>query len=50
MIEEKLGSSGVFVKNQLRGLVEQLLVPIISFFKRNGFKIALGILRICISF
>ena len=43
MIEEKLGSSGVIAKAAawISGTVAG---PIISFFKRNGFKIALGIL------
>jgi len=43
MIEEKLGSSGVLAKSTawISGTVAG---PIISFFKRNGFKIALGIL------
>jgi len=43
MIEEKLGSSGIFAKSTawVSGTVAG---PIISFFKKNGFKIALGIL------
>tara|TARA_Y100000590_G_scaffold185332_1_gene211143 strand:+ start:79 stop:1449 length:1371 start_codon:yes stop_codon:yes gene_type:complete len=43
MIEKKLGSSGFFVKIAawISGTVAG---PIISFFKRNGFKIAVGIL------
>jgi len=43
MIEEKLGSSGIFAKSTawISGTVAG---PIISFFKKNGFKIALGIL------
>jgi PAT family beta-lactamase induction signal transducer AmpG len=43
MIEEKLGSSGVFVKTTA-WISGAIAGPIISFFKRNGFKIALGIL------
>jgi len=43
MIEEKLGSSGVFVKTTA-WISGTIAGPIISFFKRNGFKIALGIL------
>ena len=43
MIEEKLGSSGVITKiiAWISGIIAG---PIISFFKRNGFKIAIGIL------
>jgi len=43
MIEKKLGSSGFFAKIAawISGTVAG---PIISFFKRNGFKIAIGIL------
>jgi len=43
MIEEKLGSSGVFAKTAA-WISGTIAGPIISFFKRNGFKIALGIL------
>jgi len=43
MIEEKLGSSGVFAKSTA-WISGAIAGPIISFFKRNGFKIALGIL------
>jgi len=43
MIEEKLGSSGMFVKSTA-WISGTIAGPIISFFKRNGFKIALGIL------
>ena len=43
MIEEKLGSSGVFAKTTA-WISGAIAGPIISFFKRNGFKIALGIL------
>jgi len=43
MIEEKLGSSGVFVKTTA-WISGTIAGPVISFFKRNGFKIALGIL------
>jgi MFS transporter, PAT family, beta-lactamase induction signal transducer AmpG len=43
MIEEKLGSSSVVAKIIAR-LSGTVAGPIISFFKRNGFKIALGIL------
>jgi len=43
MIEEKLGSSGVFAKSAA-WISGAIAGPIISFFKRNGFKIALGIL------
>ena len=43
MIEEKLGSSGVFAKTAawISGTIGG---PIVSFFKKNGFKIAIGIL------
>jgi len=43
MIEEKLGSSGVLAKTTA-WISGTIAGPIISFFKRNGFKIALGIL------
>ena len=43
MIEEKLGSSGVFAKSTA-WVSGTIAGPIISFFKKNGFKIALGIL------
>ena len=43
MIEEKLGSSGAFAKSTA-WISGAIAGPIISFFKRNGFKIALGIL------
>jgi len=43
MIEEKLGSSGVLTKTAA-WISGTIAGPIISFFKRNGFKIALGIL------
>jgi len=43
MIEEKLGSSGVITKTAA-WVSGTIAGPIISFFKRNGFKIALGIL------
>jgi len=43
MIEEKLGSSGVFAKSTA-WISGTIAGPIISFFKQNGFKIALGIL------
>jgi len=43
MIEEKLGSSGVFAK-MVAWISGTIAGPIISFFKRNGFKIALYIL------
>tara|TARA_Y100000590_G_scaffold161086_1_gene184689 strand:- start:25 stop:1395 length:1371 start_codon:yes stop_codon:yes gene_type:complete len=43
MIEEKLGSSGVITKI-VAWISGTIGGPIISFFKRNGFKIALGIL------
>jgi len=43
MIEGKLGSSG-FVAKIIAWISGTLAGPIISFFKRNGFKIALGIL------
>tara|TARA_B100000686_G_scaffold279106_1_gene299531 strand:+ start:299 stop:1669 length:1371 start_codon:yes stop_codon:yes gene_type:complete len=43
MIQEKLGSSGVFAKTTA-WISGTIAGPIISFFKRNGFKIALGIL------
>jgi len=43
MIEEKLGSSGILIKS-VAWISGTIAGPIISFFKRNGFKIALGIL------
>jgi len=43
MIEEKLGSSGILTKS-VAWISGAIAGPIISFFKRNGFKIALGIL------
>ena len=43
MIEEKLGSSGVITKI-ITWIGGTIAGPIISFFKRNGFKIAIGIL------
>jgi len=43
MIEEKLGSSGGIAKTAA-WISGTIAGPIISFFKRNGFKIALGIL------
>jgi PAT family beta-lactamase induction signal transducer AmpG len=43
MIEEKLGSSGVFAKI-VAWISGTIAGPILSFFKRNGFKIALYIL------
>jgi len=43
MIEEKLGSSGTITKI-VAWISGTIGGPIISFFKRNGFKIALGIL------
>ncbi len=43
IIEEKLGSSGVLVKSTA-WVSGTIAGPIISFFKKNGFKIALGIL------
>jgi len=43
MIEEKLGSSGSLTKTAA-WISGTIAGPIISFFKRNGFKIALGIL------
>ena len=43
MIEEKLGFSGIFAKTAA-WVSGTIAGPIISFFKRNGFKIALGIL------
>jgi len=43
MFEEKLGSSGVLTKTAA-WISGTIAGPIISFFKRNGFKIALGIL------
>ena len=43
MIEEKLGSSGSISKI-LAWISGTIAGPIISFFKRNGFKIAIGIL------
>jgi len=43
MIEQKLGSSGVLTKSTA-WISGTIAGPIISFFKRNGFKIALGIL------
>ena len=43
MIEEKLGSSGIITKI-IAWISGTIAGPIISFFKRNGFKIAIGIL------
>ena len=43
IFEEKLGSSGVLTKT-VAWISGTIAGPIISFFKRNGFKIALGIL------
>jgi len=43
IIEKKLGSSGIIVK-LLAWISGTISGPIISFFKKNGFKIALGIL------
>ncbi len=43
MIEKKLGSSGVITKI-IAWISGTIAGPVISFFKRNGFKIALGIL------
>jgi len=43
MIEEKLGPSGVITKI-IAWISGVIAGPIISFFKRNGFKIAIGIL------
>ncbi len=43
MIEEKLGSSGIFSKI-IAWITGTIAGPIISFFKKNGFKIAIGIL------
>ena len=43
MIEEKLGSSNVATKS-VAWISGTVAGPIISFFKKNGFKIALGIL------
>jgi len=43
MIEEKLGSSGIITK-MIAWISGTIAGPIISFFKRNGFKIAIGIL------
>jgi len=43
MIEEKLGSSGIFAKI-IAWISGAIAGPILSFFKRNGLNIALGIL------
>ena len=43
MIEEKLGSSGIITR-AIAWISGTIAGPIISFFKRNGFKIAIGIL------
>ena len=43
MIEEKLGSSNFFTK-MIAWISGTIAGPIISFFKKNGFEIALGIL------
>ena len=43
LIEEKLGSSGVITRI-IAWIGGTIAGPIISFFKRNGFKIAIGIL------
>ena len=43
MIEEKLGASNVATKS-IAWITSTILGPLMSFFKKNGFKIALGIL------
>ena len=43
MIEERLGSSNIFTKS-IAWLTGTIIGPIISFFKKNGFNIALAIL------
>ncbi len=43
MIQEKLGSSN-FMTNTFAWLTGTIIGPVISFFKKNGFQIALGIL------
>jgi len=43
LIEEKLGSSGIITKI-IAWISGTIAGPVLSFFKRNGFKIALGIL------
>jgi PAT family beta-lactamase induction signal transducer AmpG len=43
LIEKKLGSSGIIIKI-IAWISGAIAGPIISFFQRNGFKIALGIL------
>ena len=43
MIEEKLGASNVATKS-IAWITGAILGPLMSFFKKNGFKIALGIL------
>tara|TARA_B100000029_G_scaffold246599_1_gene243533 strand:- start:1488 stop:2858 length:1371 start_codon:yes stop_codon:yes gene_type:complete len=43
IIEEKLGSSGIITK-MIAWISGTIAGPVISFFKHNGFKIALGIL------
>jgi len=43
MIEEKLGASNVATKS-IAWITGTILGPLMSFFKKNGFKIALGIL------
>ena len=49
MIKEKLGSSGILT-NSAAWVSGTIAGPIISFFRKNGFKIALGILGIVFLF
>ena len=46
MIEAKLGSSNIFTKI-IAWLTGTVIGPVISFFKKNGFNIAIAIFRIC---
>ena len=49
MIEDKLGSSN-FATKTLAWITGTVIGPIISFFKKNGFNIALAILGFVFSF
>ena len=46
MIEERLGSQNILTKI-IASLTGTFIGPIISFFKKNGFNIAIAIFRIC---
>jgi PAT family beta-lactamase induction signal transducer AmpG len=47
LIQSKIGSKN-FITNIVAWISGTLGGPIISFFKKNGFSIALGILRFCV--